>query len=198
MKIGEVARRLGVTNDIVRYAANSYSDHLGDSAGGRDKGTKRQFSERDCQMIATILKMRDNGLTPTQIGAALATVDLEPCPDEPSPLEAATRQSIALVAQPEYARALDKVTELQRELADTKGERDKALQTWQSDVSRYTDRIAELEHQLGEAEGTLKERKPTEHWLERLDSERRRWLVVLAAAVAVAVMATAVLLLLAR
>lgn len=195
MKIGEVARRLGVTTDIARYAANSYGDHMSASAGGQIKGAKRQFSERDCQVIATVLKMREQGLAPEQIATALKTANLEPCPDLPSPAEEAARESVALVAQPEYDRALDKLAGLQQDLIAAKAERDKALQTWQADTNRLNDKVADLEHQLGKAEGELiairEAYKPAAYWL-------RLMALGIAAAVAVTIILAVVLTLAAR
>lgn len=193
MKIGEVARRLGVTTDIVRYAATSFSHHLSASAGGQAKGTTRQFDDRDCRVLATILKMRDQGLNAEQIDQALHTADLEPCPELPSAAEQAARESIGLVAQPEYARALDRIGELQQDLETAKIERAQALETWQTDVTRLNDRIATLEHELGKAEGELtamrESYRPAEIWLRRL-----LWGVVAAVVVTAALIAVALLL----
>lgn len=193
MKIGEVAKRLSVSTDIVRYAANSYSEYMSASAGGQIKGAKRQFNERDCQVIATILKLRDQGLAPEQISRALKTIDLEPCPDLPDPAEQAARESVALVAQPEYERALDRIRLLEQDLENAKAERNRALETWQGDITRLNDRIADLEHQLGNAEGelqVLKEAyKPSDIWLRRL-----LWAVILTAALTAALIGAALLL----
>lgn len=172
MKIGEVAKRLEVTTDVIRYAANTYSEHVTDSAGGHIKGAKRQFTEHDCQVLATILKLREQGLAPDQISQALKTTDLEPCPEMPDPAATAARESIALVAQPEYERALDRIVQLQTDLEQAKEEREQALETWQTDVTKLNDRIADLERELGHAQGELDilraDRRPSDYWLTRL------------------------------
>lgn len=194
MKIGEIAKRLGVTTDVVRYAANTYSEQLSASAGGQVKGATRQFSDHDCQVIASILYWRDQGLPPDDIIGMLLTADLQPCPEPPDPAAEHARQSVALVAQPEYARALDKIQELQADLVAARQERSAALETWQTDVTRLNDRIADLEHKLGSAEGELESLKavyqPPEYWLTRERNAARFWLLI----VGIAVVLTAALL----
>lgn len=186
MKIGEVGKRLNVSVDVVRYAANTYSAFLSDSAGGKLKGITRSFTDRDCQVVATIIRGRELGLSPEQIEATLKAETFEDCPEAPRMAEIEARAEIALIAKPEYERALDQVKIIQNQLQLARQERDSAMQTWQADTTKLNDRIAALERELGIAQGTLKERLPM-----------RVFLGILGIAVVLAVVVTAALLLLA-
>lgn len=183
LKTGDIARRINVHENTVRNWTDEYRAYMSPGA----LGAKRKFSEADLRILATVADMREKGITPADIAAALGEGKrIAELPPEPSPAEEQARQEVRLVPLANVERALNEVVRLETELAKITQERDIAIERRDRDVTTYNERINALEREIGEMRGKLAERQPT-----------RFWLMVLAAAVAVAVIATAVLLLLA-
>jgi DNA-binding transcriptional MerR regulator len=163
---------LKVGASTIRYWAGEYGSFLSDGATGRAHGARREFNDDDALVFATISQLRNEGKTPTEIADALHDGHrVDALPSAPTPEEREARESVALVAKPEYERALDRVRGLTEELEKARDERDRAIERWQTDtqsliithqgeVSKLNERIAELERQLGEAKGALAERLP--------------------------------------
>jgi DNA-binding transcriptional MerR regulator len=154
MKTGEVASRLGIHPNTVRVWADECAEFLSKPA----TAAKRKFSDHDGRVLATVAKLRSEGLNYEQIRGALRDgrlVDI--LPPLPTPEEQAARQSIALVAMPEYQRVLDQIVTLRNELDLARQERDRAISTWQTDTTALNARITELEREIGQLQGALGE-----------------------------------------
>ncbi len=195
-KTGEIAKRIGVNPATVRYWADEYSEYLSETAGRRAPGAPRKFTDNDAAIMATIAAGRDKGLTHDQITAIIQQGSLETLPDIPTPEETEVRQSIALIAKPEYERALDRIQQLQSDLERAYGERDKAIAQWQADTTELNDRIAALERELGQAQGKLEMIETSyQQRIDALETERppaSYWLRIIIVIIALAIIAVAV------
>lgn len=183
-KTGEIAKRINVHENTVRHWADEYRAHM--SAGA--VSTKRKFTDDDLRVLATVADLRDKGIAPGDIAAALADGKrVSELPPLPSPAEEAAKDEIKLVPLANVERALNEVVRLEAELARVIHERDLALEKRETDTTALNTKINALTSEIGELRGKLGERQST-----------RFWLIVLAVAVGLAVLATAVLLLAGR
>jgi DNA-binding transcriptional MerR regulator len=140
----------------VRNYARDFAEFLSPEAIGIEPNARRRYSERDALILATVADLRANGLTVEQVSEALHGGRLaDKLPEAPTPAETQARESIALIARPEYERALDRVQQLEGELDLLRSERDRAIERWQSDTTDLNTRINVLERELGEARGEL-------------------------------------------
>ena len=169
MKSGQLAKRLQVSPATVRHWSDVYAEFMSDSAARRAPGAPRKFTERDAVILATVADGRDKGLTHDQIRRMVANGQYADLPDLPTPEEQQARDSVALVAMPEYERVLSQVQHLTGELQQARDERDRAIERWQTDTTELNDRVRKLERELGEARGQLQaleiERQPAAYWL---------------------------------
>lgn len=153
MKTGELSERLAVSSPTIRTWCEIYKDFLADRASDTARGATRVFSEHDSLVLATIARLRSQGLTHEQIKQALQQGKLiEAVPALSSPEEKQTRQSISLVPISELSRALDQVKVMQAEIERVIGERDKAF----LNADDANQRIAQLSQELGHAKGVLR------------------------------------------
>jgi DNA-binding transcriptional MerR regulator len=179
LKSGYIARRLNVSPATIRHWSNEYTDFLSKRAGRPQIGQSRVYDDHDLAVMSTIAKGRDDGLTHEQIRGLLQQGEYAAVPDMPTEEETEVRQSVALVPQPEYQRALDRTKQLSAELEKAYSERDRALAQWQGDTTHLNQRINALEGELGLAKGKLEmmeaayqaqlaERRPAVFWLRLL------------------------------
>jgi DNA-binding transcriptional MerR regulator len=186
-KTGEIAKRINVHENTVRNWTDEYRAHMSPSA----LGAKRKFNEDDLRVLATIADLREKGIAPGDIADALTDGKLiAELPPMPTAAEEAARDEIRLVPLANVERALNEAVRLESELARVTQERDIAIERRDRDVTTYNERIAALTGEIGELRGKLsiieKERQPALFWL-----------TALAFAVAVAIVLTATVLILA-
>lgn len=165
MKTSDLAKRLKVHPNTVRNYADEYARFL--SAGAIS--VKRAFTQDDALIIATIAHLRNQGIKTELVKQQLeAGYRVDTLPTAATPEEETARESIALVALPEYSRVLDLLKERENELARVVAERDKA----QTDSAGLNNRIADLQLEIGTMRGRLelleKERPPAAYWLRLL------------------------------
>jgi DNA-binding transcriptional MerR regulator len=161
MRTGQLATLLGVHPNTIRLWCSEYRHYLSEGAAGSPDRTTRELTDHDALVLATVADLRGQGLARTQIVEALDAGRLVAAlPAAPTPDETEARARVALVPAAERDRYLDRIQTLEVELNELRAERDRAIQTWQSDTSRLNDRIAALERELGEARGALSERLP--------------------------------------
>lgn len=154
MKAGEASKRVNIHPNTVREWATQYARFMSDGATAR----RRDFSERDLQVLATIQRLRDQGKPHFEIVAALDAgqlVDSVP-PLTPPEVEEA-RKEVGLVPQVEVERSLavERIQTLETALSQAIEERNEAIERWQNDTTDLNQRIAVLERELGEARGKL-------------------------------------------
>lgn len=153
---GDLAARFNVSRDTIRNYARDFGEFLSKEATGIEPNARRRYSERDALILATVANLRANGLNVEQVKESLRAGRLvDTLPEAPSPAEAEARQSIALIARPEYERALDRIGALESELDGLRAERDRAIDRWQDDTTALNVKIQQLERDLGEARGEL-------------------------------------------
>lgn len=156
MTTGQLADRLKVSRETIRNYASEFADYLSPEAVGVAANAKRRYSDKDALTLATIARLRANGQNYESIRGALDNGQLlEALPPVPSEAEKEARENVALVVRPEYERVLDRVGQLEGELENLRAERDRAIATWQGDVTRLNERIAILEREKGLIEGEL-------------------------------------------
>lgn len=185
----DISTRLGVNAATIRRWADQYEQYM---SAESHTGDARQYSDDDLLLLWSIRRWRQLGYALPEIGERLAKG--ERTTDEIPPLESVEPPKAVMVSESVHTAALAEIRRLDGERARLLIERDAAT------VKNETlnERIAGLEREIGELQGTLKERPAVEHWIDRLDNERRKWLIALAAAVILAVVATAILLLAGR
>ncbi len=164
-KTSDLARRLKLHPNTIRNYADEYARFMSPGA----IAAKRSFTTDDALVLATVNHLRAQGLKTDLVRQQLeAGFRVDALPTVASPEEEAARESIALVALPEYTRVLDLLKERESELARVMAERDKA----QSDSAGLNNRIADLQLEIGTMRGRLelleKERPPASYWLRVL------------------------------
>ena len=156
MKTGELAKRLDVATSTVRYWAQEYQEYVSEGAVGKAKGLPREFDEQDALVIATVWKLRSEGLSPDQIRGALKIGKLiDGLPDAPTPEVEQMQKAVVPVPRPEYERALDHSKRLEADTERLTVERDRAIEQWQTDVTSLQERITQLSQELGKWRGML-------------------------------------------
>ncbi len=179
MTTGELARRLGVNSSTIRLWTAEYAAYLSESAVGRG-GARRNLTDRDALILATVAELRNQGLTHDRIVEALdAGQQVESLPDLSSTEEMEARERIVLIPIADLHRALDQIRVKQSEIDRLLAERDKALIDWEA----ANQQIAALRHKIGLLEGQLSERQPSEFWLRVVIALIVGMLIVLAIAV---------------
>jgi len=161
-KTGYIAKRVGVSPPTVRLWADEYGKYLSDMARKRAPGAPRRFTAADADIMATIAAARDKGLTHPQIVSLIEQGKLETLPDMPTDEEQEARESVQLIpaaekdmALSERDRALDILRVKEADIERITGERDNAIEQWQTDVTSLQSRIAQLTGELGRARGML-------------------------------------------
>lgn len=161
MTTGELARILKVHVNTIRHWGKLYAAYLSDSAVGQG-GARRDLSDRDAVVLATVSELRASGLNHAQVIEALDAGRLvDHLPPAPTAEEAAARERVALVPVAELHRALDRVTTLQNEIESIRADRDRGVIA----LEHANTEIARLQRELGIAEGQLTERRPSEYWI---------------------------------
>jgi DNA-binding transcriptional MerR regulator len=162
MTTGELARRLGVHINTIRLWTGEYAPYLSESAIGKGR-TRRNLSDRDALILATVAELRNQGLTHERVVEALDAGRLvESLPEAPSPEEIEARERVALIPVADLHRALDQIRVMQSEIERLIQERDKA----QIDREAANQQIAELQHRIGMLEGQVSERLSTRQTLQ--------------------------------
>lgn len=165
MTTGDLARILKVHVNTIRHWAKIYAPYLSDTAVDRG-GARRELSERDAIVLATVAQLRNEGLNHERVLEALDAGRLvDRLPDAPTAEEAAARERVALVPVAELHRALDRVQTIQAELDTVRADRDRGVIA----LEQANTRIAQLEREKALVEGELinikAERQPAEFWL---------------------------------
>lgn len=196
MQTSDLAKWLGLAAVTIRqWSAGEWAQYLSPTAQGGE-GRSRVFSERDAQIIAHIARLKASGQDRDSIHAALKSMqaddwrglpampaappDFEPIPMIPREAAESTVEQQRRGLMREITMLEDRAERLQDELLIER-ESKAALQS----------ELTVAREQIGELRGKL----------AIIESERpstRFWLVVLAAAIVLAVVATALLLLAGR
>ena len=165
MKTGEVAKRIGVSENSVRNWANEFGEEFLSKLGRGGNRRTRRFDEEDVLVLATIADRRKIGLTYDNIRDLLRDEQrVEEVPPLPDPDEEDARHRVQLVPLPELQKwqfqvehlrsELQRIAELHQAELDRMGkERDTAI----TDLSDATKRIAELEREAGILQGRIQE-----------------------------------------
>lgn len=173
-RTGEIAERLKVHENTIRAWADSYSDLL----TARANGAKRKFTNDDLLILATVAEYRDKGLSFDAIRDVLVSGQrIAEVPEIPTPEAIEARESVALIALPEYERALDNIKQLQSELTYTKqalsvaeADKTKLLESAQIEREQLRNRLIEVEKQLAAEQAKLSiintERRTSIYWLQ--------------------------------
>lgn len=153
MKTGEVAERLGVSDNTIRNWSREYIGYLSEQGAGRQLGATREFTQEDVLVLATIAEYRRTGLTHEQISALLdegKRTNLIPPPVAAS--EERVRESVELTTrdQAEIEILQAQLNMLQVQFANNLQEREDAIKAEREALQR----IDELHHELGEAKAT--------------------------------------------
>lgn len=154
LKTGELAKRLDIHENTVRAWADEFREFMSPGA----VAPKRKFTSEDGDILATVAAMRAEYAPFEGIHRALGNGRRETLPPLPTPEEESARQSMQLVAMPEYTRVLDLLRSKEIELDRVLNERDAALR----DKDAANAQIADLRQDIGELRGRL----------ESLESER--------------------------
>lgn len=147
LKTGELAKRLAIHENTVRAWADEFGEFMTPGA----IAPKRKFSTEDGDVLATVAAMRAEYAPFEAIHKALAAGRRETLPPLPTPEEEVARQSMQLVAMPEYTRVLDLLRSKELELDRVLTERDAALR----DKDTANAQIADLRQEIGELRGRL-------------------------------------------
>src|SRR5215213_7950645 len=108
MTTGEVTKRLGVHANTIRLWADEYSRFLSPGALGQSPNNRREYTDDDLRVLATIHEKRSKGLPHDQIEGILLTGQrVDTLPAAPTPAEVEARKSVALVLRSDYEHALD-------------------------------------------------------------------------------------------
>jgi DNA-binding transcriptional MerR regulator len=192
MTTGEVTKRLGVHANTIRLWADEYSRFLSPGALGQSPNNRREYTDDDLRVLATIHEKRSKGLPHDQIEGILLTGQrVDTLPAAPTPAEVEARKSVALVLRSDYEHALDQVQMLQTDIARLTDERNAALMARDRDTVALNQQIADLRAELGRAQGRL----------ESIDKERPSavfWLRIIGAIVLVSALLLVAAVLLAR
>lgn len=157
MTTGELAKRLGVHINTIRLWTGEYAPYLSESAVGKGR-TRRNLSDRDALILATVASLRNQGLTHDRVVEALDNQRLvEALPELPSPEETEARERIALIPIADLHRALDRVQTLQTEIEAIRQDRDRGVLA----LEQANAEIARLQHELGTAQGRAQELEKT-------------------------------------
>lgn len=165
MRSGELARRLGVSDPLIRKWSGQYAEFLSRRSGRPKPGQDRDFDDSDVLVMATVAHLRNEGLSHDQITQQLADRwRVESVPPLPDPEVEEARRRVDLVPADRLARALDRIDQLQGDITRLIAERDRALQ----DATDTRDKLADLREELGAA------RARAELLDQELQNERRK------------------------
>lgn len=165
MRSGELARRLGVSDPLIRKWSGQYAQYLTKRAGRPRPGQEREFDDSDQLVMATVAHLRDEGLGHDQIEQQLADGwRVEHVPPLPDPDVDEARRRVDLVPADRLARAMDRIDQLQVEVDRLIAERDKAV----AESRAVMERLADLREELGSA------RARAELLEQELEAERKR------------------------
>ena len=147
MKTGEVAHRLGVSENTIRNWTREFADHLSAGGAGGD-GSVREITDQDARVLATIQRETRRGLPYDKIRKVLKKGALiEALPPMPENDPERVKDGIVLVpkqdADIEILRT--QLNGLAAQLNQAMRERDSAVEK----VDALYERIAELERQAG-------------------------------------------------
>lgn len=174
----EVSQRLGVNVQTIRRWSDEYRDYMSESA---HNGDKRTYTDDDLLLLWSIRRWRQLGLSLPEISERLTKG--ERTNDGLPPLATDEPPKAVMVSETVHTAALAEIHRLEADRDRLLAERDSAL----VDKQVFSERITALEREIGRLQGTLAERQST-----------RFWLIALAAAVAITVIVTAILLLAGR
>ena len=159
----QLSAKLGVSHTAIYRWIDRFGDFFSEGA----KASRREYTQADLDMLATIAKLSHDGLKYDAIEKRL--LDGERVSFENTTFGTDSRMIPAAAVE----QIIDSV-EIKTELAQIKAERDKLIELvekadaekrdLQSKVDQLQSQIADLQNKLGRAEGRLEEKDKRRRW----------------------------------
>lgn len=173
MKTGEIAERLGVSDNTIRNWSRDYANYLSDQGAGLQPGATREFTQDDVIVLATIAEYRDSGLTHEQISDLLDEGKRTALIPPPPPMnEDRVRENVELTTREraEVEILTARLNMLQAQFAQALQERENAVKAEREALKR----IDELHQELADAKASAARMEERASRLDELNAEIRR------------------------
>lgn len=173
MQTGEIAERLGVSDNTIRNWSREYANYLSEKGAGLRPGATRAFTQDDVIVLATIAEYRDSGLTHEQISDLLDEGKRTALIPPPPPMnEDRVRENVELTTREraEVEILTARLNMLQAQFAQALQEREAAVQAERDALKR----IDELHGELSEAKANAARMEERASRLDELNAEIKR------------------------
>lgn len=179
MQSGEIADLLGKSKNTIINWTRDFGDFLSHEAGGKPKGSRREFTEADLFVLATIKEQYEIGLTTEEVERVLKrNYRVTRLPEKPDPAIEAAKDRIELVPTQEVTRWMDQVKSLEiqlnqaltlhrEEVQRIANERDEARSETKAEIEKRID----AEKRASAMEGEIKRLADMEHTIDQLRAE---------------------------
>ncbi len=179
MQSGEIADLLGKSKNTILNWTRDFADFLSGDAGGKPKGSRREFTDSDLYVLATIKEQYEIGLTTEDVERVLrGNYRVTRLPEKPDPAVKAAKDRVELVPTQEVTRWMDQVESLKLQLAQVVSlhreevqriadERDQA----RNETKAETEKRIDAEKRASAMEGQIKRLGDLEQTIDQLRAE---------------------------